>query len=259
MNKRALITGASEGLGRCFAKQLARRGYNTTVVARNEGRLQSLVEELEQELGKHDYIVADLSAEEGVQRCAKRLEESSYDLLINNAGYSQFGDFTEADLVEEHKILAVNCQTLMTLSHVFLRNARKGDALINLSSLTNYLPTPVQPTYVATKCFNASFSESLWFQQRPRGVYVQGLCPGVTRTQFMERASDISGWKKTFLDMIAQTPEQVVATSIRALEKRQKPIVIPGLSNRLLAGLLKLTPRKPLVWVSGKLGEFGLS
>jgi short-subunit dehydrogenase len=252
MSKFACITGASEGLGRVFAKQLAAQGFLTINIARNEQRLQELVAELGE---GHRYHVADLSDQQGIVSCTELIEENRINLLVNNAGFSQFGLFREADVKQQVDILTVNCTAIVQLSHAFLRQANTGDALINLSSITNYLTTPIQPTYCATKCFIASFSESLWYQERSRGVYVQALLPGITKTQFIERSSDIEGFKKKLLDVISHSPETVVATALKAVSKRRKPVVIPGLSNKLVALLLPLLPKKWTVWVLGKVGE----
>lgn len=250
-DRRALVTGASEGIGRTFAQRLARNGYRTTCVARNEERLASLVAELGPE--RHDYLVADLGTESGVRNCVERLEADDYEVLINNAGYSRFGRFGAEDVLDEQRMLDVNCRAALTLAHAFLANARPGASLINLSSVTNYLPTPLQPTYCATKAFQFSFSESLWYQQRKRGVYVQGLCPGLTRTQFVQRAGEIE--HEQLLNLIAQTPEQVVDTSLRAMRRRRGPIVIPGFRNRFIVFLTWLLPRRLLLWLSGRLGD----
>ncbi len=250
LRKKAFITGASEGLGRTFAIKLAQEGYDTTSVARNESRLKELMTELGN--GDHDYIIADLSQNSGIERCHNRLKEIKYDLLINNAGFGRFGLFGDADIEEEQKNMRVNCDALVILSHSFLNKAVSGDALINLSSITNYLPTPIQPIYCATKAFIASFSESLWYQERERGVYVQGLCPGITKTQFIDRAAGEFCQKK-LLDMISQTPEEVINISLDALKQRKKPIVIPRIRNCMIAAFSTMMPRKLLVWMSGKI------
>ena len=251
LRKRALITGASEGLGRAFVIKLAEQGYDTTSVARNESRLQALMTELGP--GDHDYIIADLSRDSGIERCCRLLGEKKYDLLINNAGFSRFGSFEDMDIEVAQNIMRVNCDALVALSHAFLRKAGSGDALINLSSVTNYLPTPIQPIYCATKAFIASFSESLWYQQRKRGVYVQALCPGITKTRFVDRAGDVP--QKKLLGMISQPPEAVINVSLNALQQRKKPIVIPGIRNHLIAMFSNMIPRKVLIWMSGKVGD----
>lgn len=251
--RKAFVTGASEGLGRAFALRLAEEGYAITCVARNEARLTSLVVELEGE--GHEILVADLADEEGVSRSAERLASGEYTLLVNNAGYSRFGSFVDASIEDELRVLKVNCGAVMSLAHAFLGCAEPGDALINLSSITRDVPTPIQPTYVATKTFVASFSESLWYQQRKRGVYVQGLCPGLARTKFIERAGDLEEKRARLLDLLAMRPERVVAVSLRALRWRRGPMVIPGVSNLLLTGIIRLMPRKLAVWLSGKVGD----
>ena len=248
---KAFVTGASEGLGRAFVIRLAKEGYRVTAVARNEARLAELLEELDG--GPHEILSADLSQREGIDRCTEKLRDGSYRLLVNNAGYSRFGTYSEADIDDELRILAVNCEAAMILAHAFLKVAESGDALINLSSVTYFLPTPIQPTYVATKTFLASFSESLWYQARGRGVYVQGLCPGITRTQFLERAG-----LERYLDslaFLAMTPERVVDSSLRAMQRRRGPIVIPGFGNALVALLCRLLPRRLLVFLLGRAGE----
>jgi short-subunit dehydrogenase len=249
---KAFVTGASEGLGRAFAIRLAKEGYRVTAVARNEGRLAELLEELDG--GPHEILPADLSERKGVDRCAEKLRDGSFRLLVNNAGCSRFGSYAEAEIDDELRIFAVNCEAAMILAHAFLEVAESGDALINLSSLTYVLPTPIQPTYVATKTFLASFSESLWYQARSRGVYVQGLCPGLTRTQFLQRA----GLKRYIglLEFLSMTPEQVVDSSLRAMQRRRGPIVIPGFGSALIAILCRLLPRRLLVALIGRAGEF---
>ncbi len=252
MSKVAVITGASEGLGRVFAQQLAQAGYHTINIARNQARLEELVAELG---AQHRYHVADLAQDEGVESCIKLLAESHVDLFVNNAGFSRFGIFREAEIENELKILQVNCHAVLRLSHAFLQQARQGDALINLSSITDMLITPIQPTYCATKSFIASFSRSLWFQERKRGVYVQALLPGITKTQFIERSSDLEGFKLSLLNAISHSPEAVVSASLSAAKRRSGPVVIPGLSNKLIALLLRLLPNKWIVWMLGKVGD----
>ncbi len=253
MNRVAIITGASEGLGRVFAHELARLGYDTLSIARNEARLEELISELPH--GNHSYHVADLSTQEGIDSCVALMRTHRCHALINNAGFSRFGEFGEEPFADEYKILQVNCHALMAMAYAFLKQAQEGDALINLSSISAYMPTPIQPTYCATKAFIASLSESLWYQERKRGVYVQGLLPGITKTKFIERAGALEGYRKKLVDFISHTPEHVVSASLKAMHKRKKPIVIPGLGSKLTALLARLIPRRTLVWFSGLLGD----
>ncbi len=255
--KKVFITGASEGLGRTFAKRFANEGYSVTVMARNEERLQSLVKELQQiSSAEHNYLSADLASAEGQDKTIKALQAQHFDVLINNAGFSYFGPFNESPLDKESAVLAVNVEALMKLSHAYLNVAQAGDALINLSSLTYYLPTPIQASYVASKCWIGSFSESLWYQARKKNVYVQGLCPGIAKTEFINRAGDVN--HKNILDMISVTPEQVVNASYKALLKRKGPIVLTSIPDHFMVLLMKLLPRKVSVWMMGKVGDLAL-
>lgn len=255
MTKRVLVTGASEGLGRSFAHHFAKEGYQVTGVARNRERLLSLVEELQAiHATSHDFICADLSSEEGRRSCVELIQNHDFQVLINNAGFSRFGDLREARIDDELGVMDVNMRTVLELAHAFLRKARAGDAMINLSSLTYFLPTPIQASYVASKCWVGSLSESLWYQARKRGVYVQGLCPGLTKTQFMERAAGDMR-HRDLLDFIAVEPGQVVRASYRAMLKQKGPIIVPGLLNKLTVLLLRLMPRKLSVLLLGKMGD----
>ncbi len=143
LGRNALVTGASSGIGREFAVQLARRGYAVTLVARREDRLQALVSELWGD--GHDYLVADLSSEAGTTLVGERLQQGRYHLLINNAGYSTFTPFYESPLQEQQDILAVNCGAVQSLAHYFLNQAESGDALITVASIVGFLPTPAYP------------------------------------------------------------------------------------------------------------------
>lgn len=260
MKGRVFITGASEGLGRCFAQHFAKEGYAVTGVARNEARLKELVENLNTISSEssitHHYLSADLSTDEGQQLCIETLDSQSFDVLINNAGFSLFGDFSASDIHIEQAVLKVNIECMLKLSHAFLKNAQAGNAIINLSSLTYYLPTPIQASYVASKNWIASFSESLWYECRSKDIYVQGLCPGIAKTQFIERAGDIK--HKALLDLISVSPESVVQASYKAFLSKKGPIVIPGLANKGIALLMNLLPRKYSTLLMGKIGGLAL-
>lgn len=235
-NRRALVTGASSGIGREFAEQLAGRGYAITLVARREERLQALAGDLAGE--GHDYLVADLASEAGRTLVGKRMEEQRYHLLVNNAGYSTFTPFYESPLREQQDILAVNCAAVQDLAHYFLKQAQSGDALINVASVVGFLPTPAQPVYSASKAYLVAFSECLWEEHRERGVYVMGLCPGITTTEFISTASGGESDGQSLPAALTQTTEEVVAEALRALDKRRRPIVIPGGANRAMVAIL---------------------
>jgi short-subunit dehydrogenase len=158
MGKMALITGASEGIGKVFAIRLAKSGYQVTAVARRENKLKELI----QTLGAgHQVLAADLSTSEGQNLVAKKLEMNKYDILVNNAGVGTVGAFTQVPLEKQMAMIRLNCEALVVLSHAFLKNAKEGDSLLNVSSTLAFLPMPMTGLYCATKAFVTSLSESL--------------------------------------------------------------------------------------------------
>jgi short-subunit dehydrogenase len=145
-------------------------------------------------------------------------------------------------------MLQLNNQTLTTLAYAYLKSAKTGDALINVSSALAFMPTPTMALYAATKAFVTSLSESLWFEYKDRGVYVMGLCPGLTDTNFQAA----SGVKKEELPKaLVQTPEHVVEVALKALADRRKPTILTGIRNHMFAGVSRLLPRKSLVTMTG--------
>lgn len=245
MQKQALVTGASGGIGRVFAEKLAKDGYALTVVARSEDKLIALT----QALGpSHVYVTADLSTGPGQDIISRLLEEKRFDLLVNNAGAGTVGNFTGIPLEKQLAIFHLNCEALLKFSHAFLKNARPGDALINLSSALAFMPTPKMALYCATKAFVTSLSDSLWFEQKTRGVYVMGLCPGITETEFQVNAG---GRKEDLPKGLSQTAEQLVDFALAQLRARDKPTVISGIKNRIFAGLSRVLPRKAIVKMTG--------
>ena len=236
VDRRALVTGASSGIGREFARQLANSGYAITAVARRQPQLETLLQELPGQ--GHSYEVADLSTPDGVDSVGALFDQRHHDLLINNAGYSTFEPFYSSPLQQQRDVLGVNCDALLQLAHHFLRNARRGDALINLASIVAYLPTPAQPVYSASKAFIASFSECLWEEQRSRGVYVMGLCPGLTATEFIQTASGGESDGQNLPAALTQSTGEVVSEALDALRRRRKPIVVTGRANRAMVGLM---------------------
>jgi short-subunit dehydrogenase len=245
--KRALITGASDGIGREFALQLGKEGWAITAVARNEARLKELVSTLG---GSSKYMVANLAAEEGVKAASDELRSGHYDVLINNAGFGIKGRFLDIPLEKQLEMVNLNVKALVSLAYAFLGQAKAGDALINLSSGLAFLPMPSMGLYAATKALVTSFSESLWYEQKSKGVYVMGLCPGITATSFFRNSG--SGDTKAPAIM-TQTPQQVVAKALRELKARRKPSVLSGTLNTIFAFTTRFRSRKSVVSQMGSM------
>jgi len=247
-NKTALVTGASSGIGAVFARELAREGYVVTCVARSREKLQNLVKELG---AGHRILVADLADREQLQRVVADVESAGYSLLVNNAGYGIYGRFTEVSLDRQEHLMAVNMNALVRLSHAFLKKAEPGDALINVSSALSLLTYPGGAVYAATKAFVTSFTESLWYENKDRGVHVMALLPGVTDTNFHAVAT--AGRTEEVQTMRSYQPEVVVKKALSALKARKAPSVISGPLYRFLTFLnTRLMSRKMMITIMGK-------
>jgi short-subunit dehydrogenase len=248
MAKRAFITGASEGIGAALAKNLAGRGYQITGIARNEEKLKNLLQELAGD--GHKFIVADLSTRAGQDKAVDAISSDHYDILINNAGVGTSGAFTDVPVEKQLAMVHLNCEAVVKLSHAYLRTTKAGDAMMNVSSTLAFLPAPGLGLYCATKSFVTAFTESLWFEQKKRDVFVLGLHPGITSTNFQVNAG---GKAEDLPKGMAQTPEQVAKYAIEALHERRQPTIISGARNFIFAGLSRLMPRKSTVSLMGNM------
>lgn len=248
----ALITGASSGIGEAFARRLATLGRNVLLVARSEDKLISLCNELGRISSiRAQYLVVDLSKPEAPAKLFAETEKLglTIDLLVNNAGFGSMGDFTNIELDRQLMIIDVNIKALVELTHRFLipMRARKQGAIINVASTAGFQPVPYMATYAATKAFVLSFSEALWEENRPHGVHVMALCPGVTDTNFFEAAKIERPPMR-----VAQSPEEVVDTALRALA-RGKSMVVSGWTNLMVIEAERFMPRSIVTRVTGRI------
>ncbi|OGW18175.1 MAG: hypothetical protein A2X56_06540 [Nitrospirae bacterium GWC2_57_13] len=251
--KTALVTGASSGIGAVFARELAREGYTVTCVARSQDKLQGLVKELG---SGHRILVADLADSIQLQTVAADVESSGYSLLVNNAGYGIYGRFEEVSFERQEHLMTVNMNALVRLSHAFLKKAASGDALINVSSTLSLLTYPGGAVYAATKAFVTTFTESLWYENKDRGVYVMALLPGLTDTNFNAVAA--AGRPVPAQTMRSYPPKVVVKKAMAALKAGKAPSIISGPLYRFLTFLnTRLMSRKKMITIMGK-GSSGL-
>jgi short-subunit dehydrogenase len=252
---RALVTGASTGLGAVFATALARQQYDLTIVARSRERLEALAERLRQSHGIGiEVIVADLTQAAALRTVEEHVASAqALELLVNNAGFGTIGPFATLDADREEAEIRLNIMAPMRLTRAALPGmiARGRGAIINVSSLSAFVPGPYNATYGATKAFLNSFTEALHEELRGTGVRVQALCPGFTHTEFQQRAGiDVS----TLPAAVWMTPEAVVEASLAALQRGQV-ICVPGLRNHSLALLLGAAPRRLVRRVTGVLAH----
>jgi hypothetical protein len=246
----ALITGASSGIGECFARALAARGHHLILVARSGERLARLAGELKQAHAVQvEVLVSDLSAPGAAAQLAAALAQRglAVELLVNNAGFGAQGNFWEIPRGRHLEMLRLNIQALVELTHWLLGPmlaARRG-AIINVSSTAGFQPMPYTAVYGATKSFVTNFSLALEEELQPHGIRVVTLCPGGTRTNFFQAGNYV----RHRLPGGLQAPEEVVAAALRALD-RGGGLVIPRLINKLGQFLQRFAPRRLVVKVT---------
>jgi short-subunit dehydrogenase len=248
---RALVTGASSGIGAELAEQLAAAGSDLVLVARRETVLHDLATQLRERHGVRVSVqAADLSEPNAAERLVERVdaEGSTVDLLVNNAGFGLHGDLAEAAPARMVDMVQVNCTALVDLTTRLLPGmlSRGRGGVLNVASLAAYLPLPHMAVYAASKAFVLSFSEALWAETRSRGIHVTALCPGPVDTEFF----DIAGQAASVGPH--QTPAEVAAVGLRAW-RRGVPSVGSGRRNALLANLPRIVPRRVTTLVADRM------
>lgn len=239
MAKVSLITGASAGLGAEFARQLADKGGRLVLVARRMDRLDALAAEL----GNARAVELDLSAPRAAEQLMANVAEhgETVNLLVNNAGFGLSGRFAELDGRRQREMIDLNCGALAELAHAVLPGMieRKAGGILNVASTAAFQPGPGMAVYFATKAFVLSFSEALHDEVKRHGVHVSCLCPGPTRTEFRS----VSGFDpKGRLAKLSVDAASVVRAGLKGLD-RNKAVVVPGLSNKMIAQTHRLFPR----------------
>ena len=246
-----LITGASSGIGAAFARKIAKRGRNVLLVARSEDKLIALCNELGRVSGvRAQYVVMDLTEPDAASRLVEETSkrELTVDMLINNAGFGSMGDFAKLDLATELEIIELNVKSLVELTYRFLapmRERRQG-TIVNVASTAAFQGVPFMATYAATKGFVLSFSEALSEENRPHGIRVLALCPGVTDTNFFAASKIDRPPMRT-----VQTAEEVVDAALRGLA-RGKRVVISGWANWFVVEAERVVPRSVVTKVAAK-------
>jgi short-subunit dehydrogenase len=241
---RALVTGASSGIGESIARQLAEGGVDLVLVARSANVLEELATELRTAHGVDvEVLVADLIDDADVERTAARLADEArpIDLLVNNAGFGSGGPFAEASVDQQSDMVRLNMLTVLRLAHAAGASlARQGKgSILNVSSVGSLQPIPEMATYSASKAFVTNFSESLHEELRGRGVTVTAVLPGLTKTKFVEK-EDFEGTR--FPAAFWSSAEDVAADALRAAA-RGDAIAVPGVHNKAMMLLMDRFPR----------------
>ena len=252
----ALITGASAGIGREFARQLASRARTMILVARRDEKLIELADQLQRE---HPKLVVhirkvDLADLAQLRTFLEQLDRDKLevDLLINNAGLGDSGPFAESDSLRNTEMTVVNVETLTLITRHLLPRmiAQHRGAILNVSSSAGFLPIPGSAVYAATKAYVTSFSEALRAELRETGISVCALCPGPVVTEFQQVAKRGGARPNIGPKFLVVTVEQVVREALAALEA-DRPLVVPGFAMKVLMLLVRLMPMPVLRWVAG--------
>lgn len=243
---RALVTGASSGIGEALARRLAGGGADLVLVARREGRLRALADELNAAHGATvEILAADLTNRSDLAGVEERLRDGQapVDLLVNNAGIGTHGPFAGSDLAAEVREIDLNVSALVRLTHAALAAMvpRRRGAVLNVSSLVSYQPGPDNAIYTASKSFVTSFTESLHEELRGTGVTATAVLPGFTRTEFQDTAG-MHGITQRLPGFVWMSAESVASQALDAAAAG-KAVCIPGAGYKVLGAMSDVMPR----------------
>lgn len=245
MSKTALITGASGGLGLSFVNLFANDGYDVILVARNEARLEEIKKEIQEKYNVKAHVIAvDLCSEDGAKKVYDTTKKVGLkiDVLVNNAGFGDFGEFYKSDVSKQTRMINLNCTALMQLCHLYLPDMieQKRGNILNIDSIAAFQAGPLMSVYYATKAFVLSFSQALTRELKGTGVKVTALCPGPIRTNF-DNAADL-GESGLFKNLKVWDPDKVASFGYKKM-KKGKSLCVCGFTNKLIVFANRLTPR----------------
>jgi short-subunit dehydrogenase len=247
MQKVALVTGASAGLGAEFARRLSKRGFRLVLVARRKERL----EQLASELGNARAVAIDLSKTGAAAKLMADIAAAgeTVDLLVNNAGFGLIGRFAEREPERLREMIDLNCGALSELCRAVAPAMveRRSGRILNVASTAAFQPGPKMAVYFATKAFVLSLSEALHEELKPHGIAVSCLCPGPTRTEF----GDVAGFGGNGLfDRVAMDAPAVVEAGLAGLD-RNRAVIVTGWLNKLGAASTRFAPRSVVRRIAG--------
>jgi uncharacterized protein len=251
--KWAVVTGASAGIGAALARELADRGANLILTARRKERLEALAAELRGEGSEVRIVLADLAEPGGPNAVFDATEGAglTVDILINNAGLGQYGNFVSCDLDHELSQVRVNCEAVVHLSRLFLpQMVKRGRGwMLVVASTASFQPVPFLSTYAATKAFDRFFALGLAEELAPAGIRVTALCPGPTETEFFDVAK--AGAFRSHKD---QSAGAVASRAIDALAAGKRTI-IPYMGGKLSAFAVRFLPVRAITYVVAKVAR----
>lgn len=250
--QRALVTGASSGIGRAITLEAAARGADVVLVARRASMLQDVADTVRQAHGRTaEILVADLTTTEGLEAVEARLrdEESPVDLLVNNAGFGTFGAFHGLPVAREEEEIRLNVLALVRLAHAALGAMvpRGHGGVLNVSSSAGFQSMPYSATYCSTKAFVNTFTECLHEEVKGAGVHVSALCPGYVRTEFQ----DVANVSASVIPSFAWLDVDAVARQGLDAVSGNDALSVTGALYRAGIGMGRLLPRAAVRRISG--------
>lgn len=234
---KALVTGASSGIGRDIAKVLSNMGYDIIAVARDEAKLNELKKEL---VTKVKIIPMDLENSESCKKLYETVKNEGINVLINNAGFGEFGEFNNTNLNKELSMINTNITAVHILTKLFLQDMVKKDKgyILNVASIAGFMPGPLMSTYYSTKAYIVRLSESIYteLKKNKSDVHISVLCPGPVATNF----NKVAGVKFNLKSMSSQ---YVAKYGVNKMFKK-KLIILPGIKIKIARILAKISPEK---------------
>jgi hypothetical protein len=238
-----LITGASAGIGQALARVFAKHGHTLAITARRQSELEALADEIAGAGFTRPHVMAiDLGAANGPALLAESLQAAGLEpsIIVNSAGYGLLGEATETDAAPQLAMIDLNARTLTDLSLRWLEPiTRHQGGILNVASVTGFIPGPGMAVYHATKAFVVSFTEALHEELKSAGVRICALCPGPVQSEFYQRAGIPHEYVPS---MFERTTERVASEGYEGFMAGHR-VVVPGRSNRVLTLLPRLLPR----------------
>lgn len=230
---KALITGASSGIGRDMARELDRRGFDLVLVSRDKGKLEEVKSTLK---GNAEVISMDLSDSENCKKLHEMVKD--IDFLINNAGFGTFGEFTKTDLDKEINLINTNVTAVHILTKLYLKDmeGRKSGHILNVASIAGFMPGPLMCAYYASKAYVVRLSEGIRAELKKNrsNVKISLLCPGPVETNF----NNVAGVK---FKLPSFTSEYVAKYAISKALKN-KFMIVPGVKIKIARVMAKISP-----------------
>ena len=243
MDVKALITGASSGIGRDMAKVLVEMGHEVILVARRKTKLEKITKELGE---KSSYIVMDVSSTYNCMELYRKVKKENIDILINNAGFGLFGEFTDTKIDKELDMIDLNIKGVHTLTKLFLKDFKKKDSgyILNVASSAGFLPGPLMSTYYASKAYVLNLSQAIYeeLKKDKSNVNISVLCPGPVDTEF-NKVANVEFGVKSLQSM------DVARYAISKMFKK-KLVIIPGIGMKLGIFFMRFIPRKLLLKIA---------